>query len=127
MRTALGRLIIQQINGPADELPVITLDFGLERILQQSLETVPGNAMSIEPNLANRLLVALRAAHDQRELDGQPSVLLVADNLREFLVRFARPAIKGLHVLGFNEVPSETQIRIVATVGDPALEDQTAV
>ena len=127
VRTALSRLIIQQINGPADELPVITLDFGLERILRQSLETVTGNAMSIEPNLANRLLVALRAAHDQRELDGQPSVLLVADNLREFLVRFARPAIKGLHVLGFNEVPSETQIRIVATVGDPALEDQTAV
>ena len=32
--------------------------------------------------------------------------------------RFARPALKGLHVLGFNEVPSDTQIRIVATVGD---------
>ena len=34
------------------------------------------------------------------------------------LARFARPALKGLHVLGFNEVPSDTQIRIVATVGD---------
>ena len=118
VRAALGRLIVQQINGSNAELPVITLDFSLERILQQSLETTQGTAMSLEPNLANRMLLALRDAHTQREAAGQPSVLLVADGLREFLARFARPALKGLHVLGFNEVPSDTQIRIVATVGD---------
>ena len=118
VRTALGRLIVQQINGSNAELPVITLDFSLERILQQSMETMQGSAMSLEPNLANRMLLALRDAHTQREAAGQPSVLLVADGLREFLARFARPALKGLHVLGFNEVPSDTQIRIVATVGD---------
>ncbi|MCC6708582.1 MAG: flagellar biosynthesis protein FlhA [Gammaproteobacteria bacterium] len=118
VRAALGRLIVQQINGGNTELPVITLDFSLERILQQSLETTQGTAMSLEPNLANRMLLALRDAHTQREAAGQPSVLLVADGLREFLARFARPALKGLHVLGFNEVPSDTQIRIVATVGD---------
>ncbi|MBK6656710.1 MAG: flagellar biosynthesis protein FlhA [Proteobacteria bacterium] len=118
VRAALGRLIVQQINGSSPELPVITLDFSLERILQQSLETTQGTAMSLEPNLANRMLLALRDAHTQREAAGQPSVLLVADGLREFLARFARPALKGLHVLGFNEVPSDTQIRIVATVGD---------
>ena len=118
VRASLGRLIVQQINGSNPELPVITLDFSLERILQQSLETTQGTAMSLEPNLANRMLLALRDAHTQREAAGQPSVLLVADGLREFLARFARPALKGLHVLGFNEVPSDTQIRIVATVGD---------
>ena len=118
VRAALGRLIVQQINSSNTELPVITLDFSLERILQQSLETTQGTAMSLEPNLANRMLLALRDAHTQREAAGQPSVLLVADSLREFLARFARPALKGLHVLGFNEVPSDTQIRIVATVGD---------
>ncbi len=118
VRAALGRLIVQQINGSNAELPVITLDFSLERILQQSLETTQGTAMSLEPNLANRMLLALRDAHTQREAAGQPSVLLVADGLREFLARFARPALKGLHVVGFNEVPSDTQIRIVATVGD---------
>lgn len=119
VRTALGRLIVQQINGSPGELPVITLDMSLERILQQSLETLSSNAMVLEPNLANRLLVALREAHQQREIANEPSVLLVADNLREFLARFARPSIRGLHVLGFNEVPSDTQIRIVAAVGDP--------
>lgn len=126
VRVALGRLIVQQINGTAGELPVVTLDFALERILQQSLESASGSAMTIEPNLANRLLSKLREAHDARELAGEPTVLLVADNLREFLVRFARPAVRGLNVLGFNEVPSDTQIRIVATVGDPALQEPSA-
>ena len=112
MRAALGRLIVQQINGRESELPVITLDMSLERILQQSLETTGSSAMAIEPNLANNLLQSLREAHEQREIANQPSVLLVADNLREFLARFARPAIRGLYVLGFNEVPNETQLRV---------------
>ncbi|MEQ8231934.1 MAG: flagellar biosynthesis protein FlhA [Gammaproteobacteria bacterium] len=122
VRAALGRLIVQQINGPQKELPVITLDMSLERILQQSLETMSTNGMALEPNLANRLLISLRQAHEQRELANEPSVLLVADNLRDFLSRFARPAVRGLHVLGFNEVPSDLQVRIVASVGDPALK-----
>ncbi|MEX2482651.1 MAG: flagellar biosynthesis protein FlhA [Gammaproteobacteria bacterium] len=121
VRAALGRLIVQQINGLSGELPVITLDMSLERILQQSLETMSSSAMALEPNLANRFLTALRQVHEQRELANEPSVLLVADNLRDFLARFARPSIKGLHVLGFNEIPSDTQIRIVAAVGDAAL------
>ncbi|MCP5202278.1 MAG: flagellar biosynthesis protein FlhA [Gammaproteobacteria bacterium] len=123
-RVALGRLIVQQINGPQGELPVITLDLSLERILQQSLETMSNNAMALEPNLANRLITSLGEVHQQREAANQPSVLLVADNLRDFLARFLRPSVKGLHVLGFNEVPNDAQIRIVATVGDPALRAQ---
>ena len=125
VRSALGRLIVQQINGLEVELPVVTLDFSLERILQQSMETMTSSAVAIEPNLANRLLIALREAHEARELVGQPAVLLVADGLREFLARFTRSAIKGLHVVGFNEIPSDTQIRIVATVGDPALNEES--
>ena len=126
VRASLGRLIVQQINGLEGELPVITLDFSLERILQQSMETMTSSTVAIEPNLANRLLISLREAHEARELIGQPSVLLVADGLREFLARFTRAAIKGLHVVGFNEIPSDTQIRIVATIGDPAISDESA-
>ena len=123
VRVALGRLIVQQINGTQGELPALTLDPGLERILHQCVETTEGTAMALEPNLANRLLVALSAAHEQRELANEPTVLLVADKLREFLAKFARPAVRGLNVLGFNEIPGDCQIRIVARVGDTALEE----
>jgi len=118
VRAALGRSIVQQINGLAEELPVITLDPSLEQILQHSIETMAENGVAIEPGLANRMLASLNEAHDRQEVAGQPSVLLVPDGLRDFVSRFARHSIKGLHVLGYNEVPGSTQIRIVATVGD---------
>jgi len=118
VRAALGRSIVQQINGLAEELPVITLDPSLEQILQHSIETMAKNGVAIEPGLANRMLASLNEAHDRQEVAGQPSVLLVPDGLRDFVSRFARHSIKGLHVLGYNEVPGSTQIRIVATVGD---------
>jgi flagellar biosynthesis protein FlhA len=76
--------------------------------------------MAIEPGLANRMLQSLAQAHERQEVGGQPSVLLVPDGLREFVSRFVRHSVKGLHVLGYNEVPGTTQLRIVATVGDDA-------
>jgi flagellar biosynthesis protein FlhA len=118
VRAALGRSIVQQINGLAEELPVITLDPSLEQILQRSIDTMSENGVAIEPGLANRMLASLKEAHERQEVAGQPSVLLVPDGLRDFVSRFARHSIKGLHVLGYNEVPGTTQIRIVATVGD---------
>jgi flagellar biosynthesis protein FlhA len=68
------------------------------------------------------MLKSLKEAHERQEVAGNPSVVLVPDSLREFVSRFARHSIKGLHVLGYNEVPGTTQIRIVATIGDGGAE-----
>jgi flagellar biosynthesis protein FlhA len=121
-REGLGRVIIQQINGLAEELPVITLDYTLEQMLQSSLAGGTESGIAIEPNLAGRFAQSLREAHERQELTGQPSVLLVPGNLREFLARFVRQSVKGMHVISFNEVPDDKQIRIVASVGDGAGE-----
>jgi flagellar biosynthesis protein FlhA len=118
VREALSRLIIQQINGLADELPVITLEYSLEQILQRSLEGSGEAGGALEPGLANRLMQSLRDVHDRQERLGQPSVLLVPGTIREFVARFARHSLKGMHVLSYNEVPDSKQIRIVASVGD---------
>jgi len=118
VREAMGRVIIQQINGLEEELPVITLDYSLEQILLRSVEGGAEAGIAIEPNLANRFAQSLREAHEKQELTGQPSVLLVPANLREFLARFVRQSVKGMHVISFNEVPDDKQLRIVATVGD---------
>ncbi len=117
-REALSRLIIQQINGLGEELPVMTLDYSLEQILQRSLEGGNEVGGAIEPGLANRLLQSLREVHERQERAGQPSVLLVPAPVREFLARFVKHSIKGMHVLSYNEVPDSKQIRIVASVGD---------
>jgi flagellar biosynthesis protein FlhA len=117
VRVALGRSITQQINGMATELPVITLDPALEQLLHQSMQTTEGGAASIEPGLAERIHSSLQEATQAQEQNGLPAILLVSALLRPMLARFVRHTIPGLHVLSYNEIPNDKQIKIMATVG----------
>lgn len=119
VRNALGRMIFQQINGLKNELPVITLDPGLEHILQTSLQAGDGSGgAAFEPGLAERMHQAIQKAAQKQELNGEPSVLLVAAPLRQVLARFLRRTIANLHVLSYNELPDNKQIKVVASVGN---------
>ena len=115
VRTSLGRMIVQQINGMAAELSVITLDPKLEQLLQQAVQA--DGVGGVEPGLAERLFGALQDSVQKQEAMGQPAVLLVSGLIRTMLARFVRHTIPNLHVLSYNEIPSDKQIRIVATVG----------
>ncbi|MDY6980108.1 MAG: flagellar biosynthesis protein FlhA [Pseudomonadota bacterium] len=117
VREALGRMIVQQINGMQAELPVITLDPKLEQILQQSIQSAEGSTAGVEPGLAERLHQALSETAQKQEIAGEPAVLLVSGVIRTMLARFVRHSIPALQVLSYNEIPSDKQIRIVATVG----------
>ncbi len=116
VRVALGRLIVQQINGMAAELPVITLDPELEQLLHQSMQVSDG-AVGVEPGLAERLHQSLLQTARQQEMAGHPSILLVSAGLRTLLARFVRHTVPGMNVLSYSEIPSDKQIKIVATVG----------
>jgi len=118
VRVALSRLIVQNINGLAEEIPVVTLAPELEQILQQSLAGSADEGASIEPGLADRLQSSLRAVVEQQEAAGQPAILLTSPSIRFPLARFARFGIKGLHVLSYQEIPDNKQIRVVATIGN---------
>ncbi|MEM7543316.1 MAG: flagellar biosynthesis protein FlhA [Pseudomonadota bacterium] len=125
VRVALGRLIVQQINDLAAELPVITLAPSLEHLLHQSVETMNGNIPAIEPGLASTMITSLKSLEEQRDIAGEPTVLLVNDLIRDFVSRFVRQAARNVQVLGFNEIPSDTQLRIVGQLGDNAALEHT--
>jgi flagellar biosynthesis protein FlhA len=114
VRVALGRQIVQEINGVAAELPVYTLDPQLERVLQES---VGGGAGAIEPNLAERMQRSLGEVVRRQEMVGDPAVLLVPGSVRSLLARMARHAIPGLHVLAYHEVPEDKRLRVMSAVG----------
>jgi flagellar biosynthesis protein FlhA len=120
VRVALGRMIIQKINGLSYELPVMTLAPELEQILLQSMQAPEEGGAGIEPGLADRLHAGLAEAAQNQEAVGQPAVLLVSAPIRELLARFVRHTIPNLHVLSYNEVPDNKQLKIVATVGNHA-------
>ena len=117
VRIALGRSILQHINGMAPELPVITLDPSLEQLLQQGVQSSADGGIGIEPGLADQLHQSLVQNTQHQEAMGQPAVLLVAPSLRSWLARLVRHSIPGLHVLSYNEVPDNKQIKVVSTVG----------
>ena len=118
VRSALGRLIVQHINGMAAELPVITLDSSLEQLLHQSMRSDSGDGFAFEPGMAERFLRSLQEIVQQQEVKGEAAVLLVSPALRPGLANWIRHSIARLHVLSYQEVPESRQIKIIATVGD---------
>ncbi|HEV7608932.1 MAG TPA: flagellar biosynthesis protein FlhA [Steroidobacteraceae bacterium] len=116
VRVALGRQIVQDIVGLADELPVITLEPELERLLSNGLVNNGANP-GLEPGLAERLQRGLTDAVQRQERGGEPAVLLTPPALRAALARFFRVSVPGLHVLAWNEVPDNRKVRMVTAVG----------
>ena len=117
VRASLGRLIIHEISGIQNELPVITLDYELEQLLHKSLQTAGENGAGIEPGLAEQMHNSLQESTQKMEMEGQTAVLLVSSYVRPWLARFVRHSISGLHVLAYNEIPADRQIKVVSTVG----------
>jgi len=120
VRAALGRSIVQKINGLEQELPVLTLDPELEQLLQKTIQSNGAESAGIEPGLAQRMHQLLEEQARQLEMGGNPAVLLVSSVLRSWLARFVRHTIPGLHVLAYNEVPEDQQIKVVGVVGQRA-------
>lgn len=116
-RIALRRLIVQEAAGGMEELPVITLAPELEQMLHQSMQAAGNESAGIEPGMAEKIQQSLHEAHQHQEMNGQPSVLLTSGVLRTTLSRFVRNTIPGMHVLSYQEVPDDKQIRIVSSIG----------
>lgn len=117
VRVTLSRMIYQKINGMEESLPAMALDPKLEQLLLQSMQGGHDGGPGLEPGLADSMLKALAENTRQRELNGEPAVLLVSPVLRHWLSRFIRGAVQGLQVLSYNEVPENRQVRVVSTIG----------
>ena len=117
VRVALSRQIVQDIAGISQELPVITLDPGIEQLLGNSVGA-GGASPGLEPGLAERLQGRLVEAARRQEIAGQPAVLLVPPALRPILARFLRATVPQMHVLAWNEIPDSRRVRLVSTIGN---------
>ncbi|WP_370051418.1 flagellar biosynthesis protein FlhA [Neptunomonas sp.] len=122
VRVAVSRLIIQSINGPEPEIPVVTLDPKLEQLLLGSVQQSQGSdqGLALEPGMAERLQNSLVEAAQKQEMMGQPSILLVAAPVRPLMAKFVRYSEQTIHVLSYQEIPENKKITIVSTVGGQA-------
>ena len=117
VRTALGRAIIQETFGGAQELQVMALEPNLEHILMQALASRGDAGVGLEPGLAERLVRETVQAVERQENAGHPAVLLSPPAIRPVLARFLRRSAPALKVLSHAEVPDGKTIRIVALIG----------
>jgi flagellar biosynthesis protein FlhA len=117
VRVALGRQIVQDIAGFAEEVPVITIEPELEQLLQGSGAGGGAVTPGLEPGLAERLQRQVLEAARRVEAGGEPAVLLTPPTLRATLARFLRAGNPGLHVLAWNEIPDSRRVRLVTAIG----------
>jgi len=120
VRVGLGRSIVQEISGIGEEIPVITLEQELEQLLHKTLQTAGETGAGLEPGLAEQMHQSLEESAQKMEMEGQAPILLVSSFIRPWLARFVRHSISGLHVLAYNEIPEDRQIKVVSTVGQRA-------
>lgn len=120
VRIALGRAIVQQIFPNHGELPVMTLDNRLERLLMQALQASGPEGAGIEPGLADTIAAQAEAAARRQEQMGLAPVLLVPGPLRALLSRFLRRTLPQLKVLSHAELPDSKTIRVTNLVGAQA-------
>ncbi len=118
-RIALARSIVHQLVGSVEEIPVVVLDPSLEQILQNTVQPSGEGGVGFEPGLAEQLQQALVDTASQQEMAGQESILLVAAPIRMWMSRFVKHSVPGMHVLSYNEIPDNRQIKVVATIGKP--------
>ena len=120
VRVALGRAIIHETFGGAQELQVMALEPNLEHILMQAMAARGEAGAGLEPGLAERLVRETVQAVERQENAGQPAVLLSPPAIRPVLARFLRRSAASLKVLSHAEVPDGKSIRIVSLIGSGA-------
>jgi len=117
VRIVLGRAIIQQIAPGNQEVPVMTLDNRLERLLLQALQATGPEGSGIEPGLADTLLTHAAQATRMQEQLGYTPVLLVPASMRAMLARFLRRSLPQLKVISDAEMPESRTIKVTNLVG----------
>ncbi|WP_422667177.1 flagellar biosynthesis protein FlhA [Buchnera aphidicola] len=114
VRIALGKVIVQTLFPDNNVLTIIGLDINLENLLLKSLE---GGSNTIEPNLANNLLIQTQDAIKKQISLGYPTVLIVTHSLRFFLSSFLRQSFPELSVLSQFEILTVKNIKMTSVIG----------
>ena len=72
--------------------------------------------VAVDPNMLNQFQSTMPQVKEQMKAAGKDPVLLVPPQLRPLLARYARLFAPGLHVLSYNEVPDELELKIMGAL-----------
>ena len=117
IRPRLGRMILQNLAGVKEVLPVITLEVNLERMLQNAAEQSGiSQAAVLEPDLADSLFRSLRNGTAETLEKHDCAVLVVSPIVRPWLSKMLKHRVNDLVVLSYSEIPDDQAIKVVLTI-----------
>lgn len=117
LRRRIAPLIAQEIAPPPLPLAVVTLDAALEGLIADSLRVAGGSDHPLEPQLAGRIISAVRDTVTVAAPAHGRIALVTTPVGRPILARLLRPHCPDLAVLSFLEVPDDRAVEVVAVIG----------
>ena len=117
-RQAMARPITKQFQSADGSLSVMTLDRGVEELIQSSIQrTEVASFLALEPTVAEKLLVKLQEAVEAMspQIETSP-VLLASPGIRHHLRKFIERFIPDLAVLSHSEIIPSVQIKTLTVV-----------
>jgi len=118
VRQALARPITKQYQATDGTLSVMTLDRGIEDIIEGSIQrTETASFLALEPGIAEKLLARLKNSMESiaPKLEAAP-ILLASPAIRLHLRRFTERFLPDLVILSHSEVVPSVQIKTLEVV-----------
>jgi flagellar biosynthesis protein FlhA len=118
VRQSLARPITKQYQSADGTLSVLTLDRGIEDIIEGSIQKSETSAyLALEPNTAEKFLTKLRSMIEKitPTLETSP-VLLASPGLRMHIRKFTERFLPDLAIISHSEVAPSVQIKTIGVV-----------
>jgi len=117
VRQKLARSILTGYLDAQGNLPVLTLTTRTEDILRESLQkTDQGPYLSLEPNLAQRLLESIEEMAEKITAQGHQPVIITTGLLRRHLRRLLERFMPQVIVLSHNELTTTSRIESLGSI-----------
>jgi flagellar biosynthesis protein FlhA len=117
LRPALAPLLIQKVTALGQTMPVITLAPELEQLMLRTLRQAGDEGLMLDNKLAETLIRTINETSEQLAAQGRPAICVVAPQIRRAFSNFAKPHVPQLIILGFNELPENRHVEVVASIG----------
>ncbi|MEK7703267.1 MAG: flagellar biosynthesis protein FlhA [Nitrospirota bacterium] len=117
VRQALSRSITKQYQTPDRILPVIHIDPKLDQQIAATVhQTAQGSYLTLDPLIAQQVIVAVRQSVDRVTTRGASPVILCSPMTRPHLRKLLERAFPNLAILSSAEIVPQVQLQSLETV-----------
>ncbi len=117
VRMNLARQISKNHQAANATIDAVALNQEIEDAIARSVQETPqGSFMSLEPNMAQKILLKLKENLEEVIAKGHQPVLLVSHQTRRFVRKLTERAFPGIPVLSHNEISQNVKVQTLKVV-----------